>query len=280
MKNNLFGYLDITPKHTVFYVNEGEFKLYEKFKKTLQSPGFETNGNRLRQIVNLLAKRFKNSSEQLKNFMRGDFLSAYGADNNYHLKNKSCFDKIDSRIKEFCRSAYIMNTGDFSCLKDSEYAGFAITLKSSPKKIQTESNMFMFARLSGDALSYSTNSDNSLYKSVNSGNSLYRSVNMDKSLAESKNFGNSLSKSQNFDFALNKSKNFEKTLQSSKNYCLSLENSLNFGNSLKKSQNFNCSLNYSYNFENALYASKNYKYSLENASISGSALSKAKNSRV
>lgn len=264
-------------ENNILEVSGEEFLSANKLNKLVTSPGFLFMGDRMRQVVNLIAKRFESKPDVLKTIIKKNVLAVKGRGEDSKRRDDSQYMVLSRYLKEYYRSAYIMISNDFTCLSDSPSAGLGITLGTSPKGLKLDQFMFTNAKLYGDALSHSVNSGQSLFECISSGNSLYKSVNKDSALNYSCNSGNSLKKSKNKGSSLNYSQNKDTSLYKSKNSGFTLNFSYNSGNSLKKSINKRLSLNYSKNIENSLHHSRNFNNALSPSSNSGNSLYKSKN---
>ncbi len=263
-------------EYSFLEVSNDEFLSAKKLNKLVTSPGFLFNGDRMRQVVNLLAKRFESKPDVLKNIIKkGVLVIKDSVVDSKHPDDQ--YLVLSKYLKEYYRSAYIMVSNDFTCLSDSPSAGLGITLGTSPKGLKLDQYMFTNAKLYGDALSHSVNSGQALYEAVNSGNSLYKAVNKDSVLTGSRNSENSLKKSKNRGRSLKYSRNENSSLYKSKNSDFTLNFSYNSGDSLKKSINKIWALGFSKNSENSLHRSKNFDHTLDFSSNSGKSLYKSKN---
>ena len=248
----------------------------DKFRALANIIDLNQNGNRARQLVNIVVREYEQKPQELTKFF---------SDKKTLTNSEGVV--IDPKVDGIARSAYIMITQDFSVLHDSEFGGFGITINTSPKKLQTADYQFVYAKLSGDALQNSINKDYALQHTKNSGNSLkdsrnydgtlWDSVNTDEALKNSKNYGNVLFKSENFDKSLSNSKNFDNALGDSMNFDNSLKASRNYKDALTKSVNGDDVLKDSRNYGSSLCMSYNGGNSLQNSINSGEALMMSKN---
>lgn len=275
MKEEIYARLEKSEREKYAKAKEQNDKA-AKFEALANIIDYTENGNRARQLVNIVAKEYAQKPQELTNFF---------SDRETGMNLEGEF--IDSIVDGIARSAYVILTQDFDVIKDSRYGGFGITLNTSPKKLETTDKQFKYAKLKGDALQnsinkeyalhFSVNFDSSLKESRNYDKALYMSINFDNSLKNSKNSGNSLFYSVNSDNALSNSINKDRTLANAINFDSSLKGSKNYDRALTTSHNVENSLNNTKNYGDALNLSKNRDNALRNSRNYGNTLMCSKN---
>ena len=162
-----------------------EIESLTKIESLAQEITEKRNGNRARQLVNLVAKHYKDTPPNLKEF----------------------FNHQNEYIQGISTSAYGMLTGDLSPIQEKKSGGWGITLPTSKEGLSFSQNQLWFAKLSGYALSDSENSGYALGHSKNRENALWFSENRENALGHSKNRENALLGSKNSGDALSNSEN-------------------------------------------------------------------------
>ena len=243
------------------------------------------NGNRMRQVVRIVAKAYKQNPEQLKEY----------------------FNHEHDKLAGIATSAYHLLTGDIMPIQETEYGGLGAIIEKSEKGLEFRKCQLQFAKLSKralqksknkeqalqysenieQALQDSMNSEQALQYSINKGETLQNSINKGETLQNSINKGEALKYSKNENQTLQHSRNTNQTLWHSKNTDTSLHNSINeenalwhsenTGNALEKSQNTGDTLYKSKNSKESLWYSENRKRSLQESQNSGESLYKSKN---
>ncbi len=204
----------------------------KKLENLIEKAYRKTNGNRIRQLVKVVANAYKENPEELRNYF-----------------------KRENKVSGIATSAYYLLTKNISPIQDESYGGLGVSISDSEEGLRFSRNQMQFAKISGTALFKSVNSDYSLWHVETSGFALSGSRNYDCSLWHSKNKENSLVDSKNYDYSLYGSANEGFSLWYSKNH----------NHSLYNSANSRFSLGYSINAENTIRDSDNSDHALWHA---------------
>ena len=216
-----------------------------KLTRILEQAILGQKGNSVRRIVNIVAKAYNTDKGGLTKY----------------------FDHQNQLIAGIATSAHYQLVGNEEVLSEGKYSGLGATLIKSSEDLEFGQNQLNFARLSGNALRRSTNSEGALSRSTNSGSALGNSINSGNALGNSINSEGALWNSTNFGSALWDSINSGSVLWDSINSGSALSGSINSGNALIYSTNSGGSLRRSTNSGSALSGSINSGSSLKNSKM-------------
>lgn len=221
----------------------------EKLINVISKVAGKENGNRVRHLVRIVANAYDNDPKRLKRYFNDSEL-----------------------IAGLATSAYHFLTGDIKPIQTREYGGLGAIINDSEHNLEFGRCQLWFSRLSGNALTYSTNKNHALRYSENSDKALFGSTNSDKALSDSINSGYALHESVNsgsvlwdstiLDNALGYSKNSDSVLSNSKILNQALYHSKNSDGVLYKS---NISSNTLLNSENTEEVQNNINEGIERA---------------
>ena len=192
----------------------------DRFAYLLQIAVDKRNGNRIRHLVRIVAHAYSQNPKKLKNY----------------------FNNENQLVAGIATSAYHFLTGKITPIQKKEFGGLGAIINQSKENLKFNKKQLWFAKISGNSLRYSENSEDSLWNSENSGFSLLGSENSGFSLWNSENSGFSLFSSKNSDYSLWYSENSGDSLRDSDNSGFSLRKSKNSGDSLRYSENSDGSL--------------------------------------
>ena len=207
----------------------------ERFAGLLQTAFDKRNGNRIRHLVRIVAHAYSQNPEELENY----------------------FNNENQLVAGIATSAYHFLTDKITPIQTKAFGGLGAIINQSDKNLKFNKKQLWFAKISGDSLNCSENSEDSLWYSKNSEDSLGYSKNSEDSLWYSKNDGDALRYSKNSSFSLLGSGNSDYSLLGSDNSDYSLWYSKNSNFSLKYSKNNGSSLGGSTNSKNSLKYAEN-----------------------
>ena len=177
----------------------------EKLKRLTNEFYNARNGNRIRDIVKVVAKTYEKNPVEIMKY----------------------FNHEDRKIAGIATSAYHLLTGDLTPMCRREFGGLGAIINDSEFGLTFGRNQLQFSENSGVALTGSKNSEYALCFSENSGYALRDSENSGSALNGSKNSGSALRDSENSEDALCGSENSEDALRGSENTPFVLRDSKN-----------------------------------------------------
>lgn len=128
-----------------------------KLAKLIRKLFFEKSqiqrGNRLRHLTRIIAKEYQDNPEKLRDY--------------FSLTN------VDVFVQGLATSVYHFLTGDIKPIQEKHHGGLGAIISSSEKNLEFNKCQLWCAKISGDALRYSTHKDGALVGAHISDNGLF-----------------------------------------------------------------------------------------------------------